>query len=134
MLYRISRADCMLQALTVCCAGAEECRCFSSVAPLLQLHTTAHRRQLSRVLYILLIECLYRAAADLGHIEVAQLLVNQHADVSAAAAMGFRPLHLAVRAQNGRVAQILLTAGADPTVKVERLLVHNLTESTRSAL
>lgn len=90
-------------------------------------------------------------AARYGHTEIVRLLVDQGADVNAVAINGFTPLH--VCANNAQIAELLLAAGAEPSIKdnfgstvlqsaatyrkrelVDALLKHGVTLDFRSAI
>jgi ankyrin repeat protein len=52
-------------------------------------------------------------AVKSGNVDSARALVQQHADINAPGADGLTPLHLAVQAADGRMTELLLSAGAN---------------------
>ena len=55
-------------------------------------------------------------AVSMGHLEVAELLVEHHADLNARAADGCAPLHVAAREGDAELVTFLLDAGANPSL------------------
>lgn len=59
-------------------------------------------------------------AARRGHLAIAELLVERHADLNARNNTGATPLHWAVRGNNLPVVKLLIEHGASPTIRDSR--------------